>query len=207
MGFFKVCCVVFSGSFQNLCSASTAQQLALLTTVTDALNSVGDISDRSSDTPQGLEYAIQCQLHVNKPYPICRCVINIDSSVCVGLFCNVTRIVYSQSRERNYARLSREELLWQSSYCVVFRPALEIVSVFPGLCSNGDEGDHVEPTIYRGVQQKPFSQFAFYIVPNYFPLYIYYVLCLPKKGVLKCFVLTIDMGFLRGQFYPSFLRF
>lgn len=56
-------------------------RLALLTTVSDALNSVGDISDSTSDTPQGLEYTIQCQLHENEPYLICCCAINIESNV------------------------------------------------------------------------------------------------------------------------------
>ena len=96
------------GFSRTLCPGRTAQQLALLTTVTDALNSVGDISDRTSDTPQGLEYTIQCQLHENKPYLICCCAINIESTVCVSLFCNVTRIECSENTGRKLRPLEQQ---------------------------------------------------------------------------------------------------
>lgn len=43
------------------------------------------------NTPRGPKYTIQWQLHVNKTYLICSCVINIELYVCVSLFCNVAK--------------------------------------------------------------------------------------------------------------------
>ena len=154
VGFFKVCCRAFSGFFQNLYSGSTAQQLALLTTVSDALSGVGDISDRTSDTPQGLEYTIQCQLHENKPYLICCCAINIESSVCVSLFCNVTGIECSENTGKKLRPLE-QQMAFVANFLLRGIPTY-FTNCFSGsfMCSNGDKGDHVVPTIYQGVEQR-----------------------------------------------------
>lgn len=203
VGFFKVCCRAFSGFFQNLYSGSTAQQLALLTTVSDALSGVGDISDRTSDTPQGLEYTIQCQLHENKPYLICCCAINIESSVCVSLFCNVTGIECSENTGKKLRPLE-QQMAFVANFLLRGIPTY-FTNCFSGsfMCSNGDKGDHVVPTIYQGVEQRSLSQsFAFTWSQNIFHYTLIACYVYQRKTFWNVLFWQFDLNIL----YKWFLR-